>query len=174
MLPENCKILFSAEEVQAKVKEVAAAINDYYGDEPVVAICVLKGGFMFFSDLVKHLKNDPEVDFVRLASYHDGTCPEAEIQFTKDLEIPIRGKHVLVVEDIVDTGNSMDFLFKQLEPRGVKSVRLCSMIDKHERRRADMTVDFPGFTVEKGFVFGYGMDYAEKYRELAAIYELEI
>ena len=122
---------------------MAGEISTLYKDEPLVVVCVLKGAFMFFSDLVRHLTCKPELDFVRLASYGSAAQRSKTITFTKDVEIPLEGKHVLIVEDIVDTGHSMDFLYRQ-------------------------------FTLPSGFVVGYGLDYAESYRELPAIYEAEI
>lgn len=169
---DNLKVVFSAEEISARVKELGEQISRDYEGEPLVVICVLKGAFMFFSDLVKHISVQPEVDFVRCASYGDGTSTSGTIAFTKDVEVSLEGKHVLIVEDIVDTGNTINFLVKQLEARGAKSVRLAAAVDKHERRELSITVDYPGFKLEKGFIVGYGMDYAEKYRELDAIYDV--
>ena len=126
---------------------------------------------MFFSNLVKRLTCHPELDFVRLASYGDGTEAHA-ITFSKDVEISLKDKHVLIVEDIVDTGRSMEFLFHQLEARGAKSLRLAVLLDKKERRQVLVPVDFVGFSLPSGFLVGYGLDYAEKYRELPGVYEM--
>ncbi len=164
--------LFSAEAIARRVDELGAAINTLYGDEPLVVICILKGGFMFFSDLVRRLKGKPELDFVRLASYGSGTNRSQHIAFTKDVEIALENKHVLFVEDIVDTGHTMHFLMHQMQARGAKSLRLAALVDKYERREVPVTVDFAGFSLSDGFIVGYGLDYAEHYRELPGIYTL--
>lgn len=168
---KKLNVLYSEEAIAERLRFIAAQINKDYDGEDLVVVCVLKGAFMFFSDLLKLITVKPEVDFVRCASYGKGTSSTKTISFTKDLEISIEGKHVLVVEDIVDTGHTMAFLFKQLEARGAKSIRLAAIVDKFERREVDISVDYPGFTLQKGFIVGYGLDYAEKYRELGAIYE---
>lgn len=166
------RLVYSEEVIQQRVKELAAEIDSLYNDEPLVIICVLKGAFMFFSDLVSHLTISPELDFVRLASYGAGKGSSRNISFTKDVEISLAGKHVLVVEDIVDTGHSMEFLFHQLAARGAKTLRLAVMVDKTERREVPIFPDFTGFALPEGFIVGYGLDYAERYRALPAIYEI--
>ncbi len=158
-----------------RVAELGAEISARYQGQPLVCVCVLKGAFLFFADLVRHIDlgtGGPELDFVRLASYGCSTSRGCQAQFTKDMEVDVVGKHVLVVEDIVDTGRSAEFLLHALERRGAASLKLCAFIDKHERREVGVTVDFAGFPIQKGFIVGYGMDYAEKYRELDAVYEL--
>ena len=166
--------LISEDKIARRVRELAADIAAHYGDEPVLAVCVLKGAFVFFADLMRALppEMDVETDFVRLASYGASTSSAGKVEFKKDLEGSVEGRHVLVVEDIVDTGHSMDYFLKVLELRNPKSVRICALVDKDERRKLDMHVDFPGFRLDKGFVVGYGLDYAEKYRGLGAIYDL--
>lgn len=129
---------------------------------------------MFFADLVRHITVKPELDFVRLASYGNASESSRTVSFTKDVEITLEGKHVLIVEDIVDTGRSMDFLMKQLAARGAKSLRLAVLIDKTERREVAVTSDFIGFSLPEGFIVGYGLDYAEKYRELDGIYTAQL
>ena len=165
--------LISEEAIQKRVREMADEISVLYKDEPLVVVCVLKGAFMFFSDIVRHLSCKPELDFVRLASYGTASSSSRTVTFTKDVEIPLEGKHVLIVEDIVDTGHSMDFLFRQFQARGARSLRLAVLLDKHERREVPVTSHFVGFALPSGFVVGYGLDYAERYRELPAIYEVE-
>ena len=167
-------VVYSEEQIQERVKELAVQINKDFEGKDLVVVCVLKGAFMFFSDLLKHLTVKPEIDFVRCASYGDSTNSSKTVSFTKDLEISIKGKHVLIVEDIVDTGHTISFLMSQLKARGAESLKLASVVEKVERREIDVVVDYPGFTLEKGFIVGYGMDYAEKYRELGAIYEATV
>ncbi|ADU64121.1 MAG: hypoxanthine phosphoribosyltransferase [Pseudodesulfovibrio sp.] len=158
-----------SDRVEALGQEVAAS---YQGDGPLVCICVLKGAFLFFADLIRRIDREIEVDFVRLASYGTAVSRGEDIVFSKDLEISIEGKDVLVIEDIVDTGHSMDFLLHVLRRRNPKSLKICALIDKHERRERKVTVDFAGFKLREGFIVGYGLDYAERYRELGGIYEL--
>lgn len=167
-------VVYTSEQVQERVRELAAQINAEYEGKPLVVVCVLKGAFMFFSDLLKNLTVQPEIDFIRVASYGNSTSRSKNISFTKDLEVSIDGKHVLVVEDIVDTGHTVDFLFRQLAARGAASIKLCAIVDKSERREVDVAVDFAGFALQKGYIIGYGMDYAEHYRELDAIYDARV
>ena len=172
MPKETFNLIISEESIASRVKELAQEINGLYKDEPVVALCVLKGAFMFFSDLMRNLSITPEIDFIRLASYGMGTENTQAISFTKDAEISLQGKHVLIIEDIIYTGYTMSFLLGQLAARGAKSLRLVVLIDKQERRKVSVSADFVGFTVPEGFLVGYGIDYAEKYRTLPAIYEI--
>ncbi len=167
-------VVYTADQIQSRVRELAEQINEAYEGKPLVVVCVLKGAFMFFSDLLKHLAVRPEIDFVRVASYGDSTLRAQNISFTKDLEISISGKHLLIVEDVVDTGHTIDFLYRQFSARGAASIRLCAIVDKYERREVSISVDFPGFVLQKGYIVGYGMDYAERYRELDAIYDAHV
>ena len=165
--------VFSRAEIERRVNELAAAIDAKYGEESLVAICVLKGAFIFFSDLVRKLTNpNLELDFVRLSSYGKSTESSGHVVFSKDAEIDIRGKHTLIVEDIVDSGQTMEFLCDQFKARRPKSIAIASLVDKLERRISGVKVDFPGFSLNKGFLVGYGMDYAEKYRTLPDICEI--
>jgi hypoxanthine phosphoribosyltransferase len=166
--------VFKRERIAERVGTLAEEINRLYDGKSLVVVCVLKGAFMFFSDLVRQLNLRPRLDFVRLASYGSRTGRKEHIFFTKDVELPLDGQHVLVVEDIVDTGHSMDFLFKHLAAKGAESLRLCALVDKFERREVDVKVDFVGFPLTQGFIVGYGLDYAEKYRELPEIHILEM
>ena len=165
----NLKPLISEAAIQARVKEMAEEISALYKDEPLVVVCVLKGAFLFFSDLVRHLTCKPEIDFVRLASYGSAAQRSKAITFTKDVEIPLEGKHVLIVEDIVDSAMSMSYLKDNLRTRGPASLKLLTLLDKPERRRVPLHVDYSGFTIPDEFVVGYGLDYAEKYRNLPDI-----
>lgn len=170
----NKTLLYSAEDIQRRVAEIAAEINAEYAGKDLVVVCVLKGGFMFFSDLVKQITVDPRLDFVRLASYGKGTESSRAINFTKDIEISLKGAHVLVVEDVVDTGHTMDFLARQLGARGAESFRIAALIDKIERREVPVKVDYAGFRLDSGFIVGYGLDYAEYGRETPAVYIAEV
>jgi len=165
--------LISEQDLAKRVAELGQQISDHYGDEPVVIIGVLKGAFIFMADLVRNLRFSPIVEFVRLSSYGDGVTSAGKVRFHLDIETRIEDKHVLVVEDIVDTGRSMVYLREVLLLRNPKSYKLCSFLDKHERREVDVHVDFAGFKVNQGFVLGYGLDHAEKFRELKGVYVLE-
>lgn len=170
----NLAVLFTQDEIEKRVSELARLIDASYGCEPLVAVCVLKGAFMFFSDLTRRLSNpNLELDFVRLSSYGKSQNSSGRVIFNKDTEVDIKGKHALIVEDIVDSGRSMRFLCDQFKARKPLSVAIASLVDKRERRESDVKVDFSGFTVDKGFLVGYGMDYAEKYRALPDICELK-
>ena len=165
--------LFDRSQIEARARDLGREISEHYGDEPLVCVCVLKGAYAFFTDLMRNLSIHPVMDFVRLSSYADQTSRQSRMVFSKDMEIDIKDKHVLVVEDIVDTGHSMKFLTKVLEARGPKSIRIAAMIDKNERREVDIRVDYVGFPLEKGYIVGYGHDYADQYRELECSYDLK-
>lgn len=168
-------VIFDANTIDARVAALAEEIDQKYYGEPIVAICVLKGAFMFFSDLVRQIKNPAlELDFVRLSSYGMNSASSKHVIFNKDIEIDILGKHVLVVEDIIDSGHTMRFLLDQLEARKPASLAVAALVDKLERREADVEVTFAGFQLPDGFIVGYGMDYAERFRGMPEICELTI
>lgn len=167
------KILYSRDEIDRVVREMAGKISrDFEGKELVVA-CVLKGAFMFMADLVRHLKVPCVIDFVRLASYGSGTATSGKILVTKDLETPIAGRDVLVVEDIVDTGITLDFLVRKLRDQNPRSLKVCALVDKKHRRKIEFTADYVGFDMDRGFILGYGIDFDEKARYLPDIYVME-
>jgi len=173
MIDGALREIISEQDIKKRVAEMGREISEFYGDEPVIIIGVLKGAFIFMADLVRELAFSPIIEFVRLSSYGEGTASKGKVRFHLDIETQIEGKHVLVVEDIVDTGRSMVYLREVLLLRNPKSYKLCSFLDKRERREVDVHVDFAGFTVNQGFVLGYGLDHAEKYRELRGVYVLE-
>lgn len=169
----TARLLFSEEDIAARVAELGEEIAAVYTGEPLVAVCVLKGAVHFFSDLTRAIsREDLEMDFVRISSYGAGTVTSREIRLTKDLECDVRGKHVLVVEDVVDSGHSLRFLLDLLAGRGARSVRIATLVNKTDRREVDVPVAFSGFMLDSGFIVGYGLDHAERYRALPAIYEL--
>lgn len=171
-MPDLSPVL-SKEDIQKTVVELAQKIsNDYHGRD-VVIVGVLKGAFIFLADLIRHLTIPVQVDFIRLASYGCQTETSGSICLTKELEIDIADRDVLVVEDIIDTGHSLAFLLEHLKLKKPKSVRLCTLIDKPERRESQIAVDYAGFIVKHGFLVGYGLDFAENYRHLPAIYHLQ-
>ncbi len=164
--------IFGPDLIRNKIHRLGAQISRDFKDRPLVAVCVLKGAFVFYADLIRSLSIEPEIDFVRMSSYADNTTSTGKIVFSKDMEISVKDKNVLIVEDIVDTGRSVSYLSRVLEERGPKSVSLCALIDKQERREVLIRVDYTGFVVQKGFIVGYGLDYAEKYRNLPGIFQL--
>ncbi len=160
------ELLFPRETIDKRVKELGEQISrDYKGREPLL-IGVLKGSFIFMADLIRSMSITCRVDFVRMASYGCGSQSSGEVRVTKDLETPITGKDVLIVEDIIDTGLTLSQLLGVLRERQPASVRVCAFLDKRERRRVPFTADYVGFTIPDRFVVGYGLDFNEKYRFL--------
>jgi hypoxanthine phosphoribosyltransferase len=168
------ELIFTPEEVADQVARVGARITESYGKVAgsVVLVCVLKGAFVFFADLIRHIDFHTEIEFVRLASYGSGTAPSREISFSQDVETSLQDKHVLIVEDIVDTGHTLEYLGRQFRARGTASLGVCSLIHKLERHEAGFVPDFTCFTVNSGFLVGCGLDYAESYRGLPGIHEV--
>ena len=163
------RTLFSQEEIDRRLEELAAEINrDYAGKEPML-ISVLRGSFVFMADLTRKIDLPCTVDFMAVSSYGKGTTSSGQVQITKDLSDDIEGKDILVVEDILDSGNTLNYLMKLLQARHPASIRLCTLLDKPERRVVPVQADYVGFTIPDEFVVGYGLDYAEKYRNLPYI-----
>jgi hypoxanthine phosphoribosyltransferase len=163
----------SAEDLAKQVHDLATRINLDYEGKSLIVIGILKGACIFLSDLVRRLSVPVEIDFIRLASYGTGSVTSGEIRLTKDVELPIEGRHLLVVEDIVDTGTTLVWLLEYLQKRQPESVKICALIDKLERREVEVPLDYVGIRVDKGFLVGYGLDFAEKHRNLPAIHEVE-
>ena len=163
------RVLFTEEALRARVGELAQQINrDLAGKEPVL-ISVLRGSFIFMADLVRAIELPCRVDFMAVSSYGSGTTSSGQVKITKDLSESIEGRDVLVVEDILDSGNTLSYLLKLLEARHPASIRLCTLLDKPERRTKPVAVQYTGFTIPDEFVVGYGLDYDEKYRNLPYI-----
>ncbi len=163
------------DEIQRQVSRIAETISKDYQGRELVLIGVLKGAFLFLADLARQLKLEKvKIDFIQASSYGADTVSSENIVLKKDIEVDIRGKDVLVVEDIVDTGLTLDHLINHLRGFGPSSVKVCAMIDKIERRKAAVKVDYVCATVEKGFLVGYGLDYAEDYRNLPEIYHMKL
>jgi hypoxanthine phosphoribosyltransferase len=172
------RVLFSAEAIDRRTRELAAQIVDDYTlggaakDErgrALVLICILRGALVFAADLARRLTMPVEYDLISVSSYGNGTAPGA-VRLTKDLEAPIGGRDVLIVEDIIDTGYTLEYLRRSLEARGPASIRVCTLVDKVARRETPAHVDYVGFAMEEdAFIVGYGMDYAELYRNLPFI-----
>lgn len=163
------KVLFSREELDRRVKELGKQITrDYAGKAPVV-VSILRGSYVFTADLTRAIDLPITVDFMSVSSYGAGTISSGQVQIIKDLSEHIEGKDLLIVEDILDSGNTLHYLMQVLRARGPASIRLCVLLDKPERRTKPVTADYCGFTVPDAFVAGYGLDYAEKYRNLPYI-----
>ncbi len=163
------RILFTEEELAARVKELGEQISRDYEGKNVVLIGVLKGAVVFFADLMRAVTVPAAIDFIACSSYGMGSTTSGEVQIRKDLDHSIEGKHVIVVEDIVDTGTTLHYLLDNLAKRGAKSVKLAALLNKPSRRKVDVAVDYMGFEVPDYFVVGYGLDYAERYRNLPYI-----
>ncbi len=165
----NLDPLFTAEQIQARISELGAEIaRDYEGRNPLL-ICVLKGACVFFSDLVRAIDMKLGVEFMAISSYGASTRTSGEVKIVKDLDVPIEGRDILIVEDIVDTGLTLSYLFANLRTRGARSVKLAALLDKWERRQREVPIDYLGFKIPDAFVVGYGLDFAERYRNLPYI-----
>lgn len=163
------EILFTAEQIQEIVERIGKQISEDYADKDLIMISVLKGSLMFMADLMRSVTIPCSIDFLSVTSYGSGTTTTGEVRILKDLDITLEGKDVLVVEDILDSGMTLSFLLKSLQARNPRSIRLCTLLDKPERRRVDIKADYVGVQVPDKFIVGYGLDYAEKYRNLPYI-----
>lgn len=165
----NVKVLISEEDVKEKIRAIAEKINADYAGKELHVVCILKGGVFFMCELVKHITIPVTHDFMSVSSYGDGTVSTGRIKLIKDLDESIEGKDVLIVEDILDTGRTLHHLMALLQTRNPKSLRLCTLLDKPDRRVIDVDVDYVGFQIPDLFVVGYGLDYAQHYRNLPYI-----
>jgi len=163
------EILFSEEQLAKRVSELAEQINRDYADKEILLISVLRGSFIFMADLARKITRPCRVDFMSVSSYGKGSTSSGQVQITKDLSEDISGLHVIVVEDILDSGNTLSYLLRLLEQRHPASIRLCTLLDKPDRRKVEVAVHYSGFTIPDAFVVGYGLDYAELYRNLPYI-----
>lgn len=170
-MPERIATMLSEEQIRARVRELGAQIARDYVNNKLVLVCVLKGSFVFASDLARAIPQDVplRVDFLGVRSYGEGTESSGVVQITHDLSKPIAGEDVLIVEDIVDTGLTLAHLMDLLRTRNPRSVRVCSLLHKPARSKVEVKIDYLGFTIEDKFVIGYGLDFAEKYRNLPFI-----
>lgn len=168
------KILLSQIDIQQRIQTLAAEIErDYPPAEEIHLVAVLKGGFMFMADLVRAMSERVTMDFMAVSSYGKGTSSSGQVRVLKDLDSNLEGRHVIVVEDIVDTGLTLHYLQDLLKARAPKSMKTACLLSKPSRRKVDVQVDYIGFTIEDKFVVGYGLDYAEQYRNLPYIGILE-
>ncbi len=169
MVHDQLKVLIPEERLQARITELGRQIRDDYGDAPITVICVLKGSFMFTADLVRAIGGDVKVEFLGVSSYHGGTRSTGVVRITEDLRHPIEDQDCLIVEDIVDTGLTMDYLLRMLKVRDPKSLSVCSLLDKPVHREVEVDIQYVGFSIPDEFVVGYGLDLGELYRNLPYI-----
>lgn len=168
----DIKVLITEEEITARTRELAEQIQQDYNGEEIVIICILKGAAFFATELAKRINSDTIIDFMKVSSY-EGTESTGKIDFTLDISEDITGKNVLIVEDIVDTGRTLAYVKKYLESKNPKSVKICTMLNKKERRVIELNPEYVCFDIPDKFVIGYGLDYDEKYRNLPYIGYLE-
>ena len=172
----NYRILrkITEQEIRQQVKKIAQDISNEYQDREPILIGVLNGVFIFSSDLVREISMPLKIDFVRLASYGSKDVSSGKITFSKDIDLPVKGKPVIIVEDIIDTGSTLSFLVAHIREKEPESIKICALINKLDRREKEIKVDYWGFEIKEGFMVGYGLDYNEKFRYLPYILGLEI
>lgn len=163
------KVLLSEEELHAKVAEMGALVTRDYEGKNLLLVTVLKGAVIFLADLMREIKQPAEIDFMVVSSYGSGVKSSGVVKIVKDLDINLEGKDILIVEDILDSGMTLDYIKNILQDRNPASIRICTLLDKPARRKVDLQADYVGFTIPDEFVIGYGLDYDEKYRNLPYI-----
>jgi len=167
------KTILSEKEIQKRIKAMGATLTDKFKGKEVVAICVLKGSFIFFSDLIRTIECDMICEFIGLSSYQNQSFSSGEVKLTSDLNSPVEGRHVILIEDIVDTGITMNYLQNIIAPRKPKSVTTVSLLHKPDAKKVDCKIDLVGFEIPNEFVVGYGLDYQNHYRNLPYIAQVE-
>ena len=173
-MAEKIRVLLTEEEVDKKIQEIGEQISKDYAGEQVHLVCVLKGGVFFLCELAKRITIPVSMDFMSVSSYGSDTKSSGVVKIVKDLDESLAGKHVIVVEDIVDSGRTLSYLLEMLNDRGPKTMKLCTLLDKPDRRVVDVKVDYTGFQIPDEFVVGYGLDYDQKYRNLPYIGIVEL
>lgn len=168
-MAERIEVLLPEEKINARIRELGEQISKDYAGKSVHLICILKGGSFFMCELAKRITVPVSIDFMSVSSYGSGTTSGGTIKIKKDLDEPLEGKHVLVIEDIVDTGRTLSYLVELLKDRGAADVKLCALLDKPERREVDIRADYIGFQIPDEFVVGYGLDYDQRYRNFPYI-----
>ncbi len=170
MLDDIEKVLFTQEQIQARIRELAAELNARYTDADLpLLVCILKGAVLFLSDLVRHLEFRHEMDFMVVSSYGSGTRSSGVVRILLDLETNIEGRNVIIVEDIIDTGHTLNYILRNLATRHPASIQIMTLLNKPSRREINIPVDYVGFEIPDEFVLGFGLDYAEQYRNLPFI-----
>lgn len=173
-MADKISVLFSEEEVDKRVCELGKKISEDYAGKSVHLICILKGSVFFTCELAKRITVPVTLDFMSCSSYGNSTNSSGVVKINKDLDESIEGKDVIVIEDIIDTGNTLSYLMDNLSKRGVNSLKLCTLLDKPDRRVKDVTVDYVGFVIPDEFIVGYGLDYAQNYRNLPYVGIVEL
>jgi len=173
MAENNRRILFSRDQIAQEVKRLGKEISADFQGQEIMLVGVLKGSFLFIADLARELEIPAVIDFVRLASYGSGTQTSGIIEFRKELEMPIRNRNVIIVEDIVDSGYTLECLYHKLLLQEPRSLKICTLIDKRARREVDIEADYVGMSMDDGFIIGYGLDHDEQYRQLPDIYVVD-
>jgi len=166
-------VLVPREEIEKKTQELAKRISKDYEGKDLLMVGVLKGGFMFLADLCRHLEIDVSIDFISVSSYGNSTVSSGVVRILKDIDYDITGKHVLIVEDLIDTGLTLTYLKDLFMAKHCASVKICTILDKPSRRKVPLEIDYQGIVIPDKFVIGYGLDYAEKYRNLADVCVME-
>jgi hypoxanthine phosphoribosyltransferase len=169
MISKIDRTMISEAEISQRVKELASEIENDFNNEPIILIIVLKGSFVFAADLIREMKGDINIDFISVSSYSDQTETTGKVKLLKDLDADITNQNVVVIEDIIDSGLTLHFLRDHLQMHKPKNIKICTLLDKPERRRVDMKVDYVGFVIPDEFIVGYGIDYAQKFRNLPYI-----
>lgn len=167
------EVLVSEEDITSKVKELGKQITEDYKDKDLLLIGILKGSVIFMSELAQNIKLPVEMDFMAVSSYGKSSVSTGEVRIIKDLDFSVEDRNLLIIEDIIDTGYTLSYLIDNLKKRGAKSIKVCTLLDKPDRRKADIHVDYLGFIVPDEFIVGYGLDYAERYRNLPYVAALK-
>lgn len=166
---EKIELLITEEQLDKRIQEITKQISDDFGDKDITLICVLKGSVMFMVDMARKLKQRVELEFIDVSSYKNNTISEGKLTINKDIESSIEGKNVILLEDIVDTGRTLNYLIKHLKSKKPASLKTCTLLNKPSRRIIDIDADYVGFTIKDAFIVGYGLDYAQRYRNLPYI-----
>ena len=167
------EVLVSEDEITSKVKELGKQITEDYKDQDLMLIGILKGAVIFMSELAQNIELPVQMDFMAVSSYGKSSVSTGEVRIIKDLDFSVEDRNLLIIEDIIDTGYTLSYLIDNLKKRGAKSVKVCTLLDKPDRRKADIHVDYLGFIVPDEFIVGYGLDYAERYRNLPYVAALK-
>ena len=170
---KKAHILITEQEIKEKVRQLGKQITEDYKDKEILVVGILKGSFIFMADLVREIEGKIYIDFMQVSSYHTNMESSGEVIFVKDLSVNIKGKNVLIVDDIIDTGRTLEALVEALKQREPASIKTCVLLDKKERREVDYDADYVGFVIPDRFVVGYGLDWAEEGRTLKDIYAVE-
>ncbi len=160
------EVIYSPEDIKKRVAEIGAQISKEYAGKEIILVCILKGSYMFTADLSRAIDVPCSVEFMQVSSYSDGTVTSGSLKIIKDINVPVDNKHIIIIEDIIDTGITLYNLKKMFETRNPASMKICAFLDKPSRRKADIEADYVGYEVEDNFLVGYGLDYAQKYRNL--------